>query len=86
MSGIIRIGVFHLRQYHHPLYYTLKFPTMVMPQVLIDEHMKYEQPLELVKQVRWTYILHYTTYLGEFTETQNDGKFIYLRDFNMPLK
>ena len=57
-----------------------------MPKVLTDEWMKYEQSLSLANQVRWTYILHYTTYLGEYVETQNDEKIIYSRDFSVQLK
>jgi len=64
-----------------PMNYTLKFPDMVMPKYMHDVHMNYTQFLPINERVHWTHVLHHTTYLGEFRETTDRGKFVYNRDY-----
>lgn len=89
MSSVVKLSVLHLHgvskygaKIMEPLYYTLKFPDIVMPKSMHDVLMNYIRPLAVSEQVHWTHVLHHTTYLGDFSETTDYGKFIYTRDFD----
>jgi hypothetical protein len=67
-----------------PVSKTLRFPTLFMPTFLYDgedKRTKY-QSLLISDQIRYTHILCHTTYLGEFTEITEKGKFVYERHYD----
>jgi len=78
LSGISRHGVLLRGTIEH----TLLFPTLCMPDQLFDGFDGKYKALRIEDQVRYTHILCYTTYLGEFKEHTTQGEFAYVRYYD----